>query len=385
MQDLTEPPTLTFLMPCLNEERTLKACIEEIKATAATINVSFEIVIADNNSTDRSAEIAIDEGARVIPVPEKGYGAALIGGINASKGKYLIMADADLSYDFAASKGILEKLQAGAHLVMGNRFLGRIDDGAMPFLHRYLGNPVLSWIGKLLFKIPCGDFHCGIRGFNRDAILNLKLATTGMEFASEMVVKAALAKLTIQETPAYLRKDGRDRPPHLRTWRDGWRHLRFLLLYSPKWLFTIPGLTLMAFGVILMLAVIDKPLTLGHVRLDVSTLVYSAIFQITGLQIASIGIFAQTYAESHNLLPARKSNERRKRSLESGVIAGTLLLVAGIALAIASVFQWSNTGFGDLNPSQTLRIVVPAALSMAYGVQIVFLSFASGVLELKKQ
>src|SRR6202042_2802529 len=264
---------VTILMPCLNEAETLAFCVRQAVAALRDNNIAGEVIVADNGSTDGSQKIATDEGARVVPVPIRGYGAALLAGIEAARGKYVLMADADASYDFGQLPRFLAKLEEGNDLVMGNRFSGEIKPGAMPPLHRYLGNPVLSYIGRLFFNIPARDFHCGIRAFRRDAMLDLNLRTTGMEFASEMVVKSSLANLRLSEVPTTLSPDGRSRPPHLRTWRDGWRHLRFLLLFSPRWLFLIPGATLLAVGMVLSVAVLPGPLVLGGITLDVNTLV----------------------------------------------------------------------------------------------------------------
>ena len=301
---------LTILMPCLNEAETLATCIRKARDYLDRAGIKGEVLIADNGSTDGSQQIAKEEGARVQPVSARGYGAALIGGIRAARGKYIIMGDADDSYDFSSLDAFVWELREGAQLVMGNRFQGGIAPGAMPFLHRMLGNPVLSFIGRLFFKIPVGDFHCGLRGFNRDAIRDLKLSSPGMEFASEMVVKASLNELDIREVPTTLSPDGRSRAPHLRTWRDGWRHLRFLLLHSPKWLFGVPGSTLLGAGLIGIAALVGGPLEIAGIRLDVLTLVASCFSVILGIQLLTFSLLTRVYAGEFGVLPKSKHLDR---------------------------------------------------------------------------
>ena len=285
---------LTILMPCLNEAETLAICIGKARAFLDRTGISGEVLIADNGSTDGSQAIAVALGARVVPVALKGYGAALLGGIAKARGRFIIMGDADDSYDFAALETFVARLREGADLVMGNRFQGGIESGAMPPLHRYLGNPVLSFIGRLFFRIKTGDFHCGLRGFNADSIRKLQLQTTGMEFASEMVVRGALAGLRIEEVPTTLRPDGRSRPPHLRTWRDGWRHLKFLLMYNPRWLFVIPGLTLFGLGIMLTALLFFGPLRLNStMELDLNTFFAACFMIVTGTQLVSFGILSR--------------------------------------------------------------------------------------------
>ncbi|MBV9269186.1 MAG: glycosyltransferase family 2 protein, partial [Acidobacteriaceae bacterium] len=266
---------VSIVLPCLNEAETLEACVRQALAAIEASGVAGEVVVADNGSSDGSQGIAIRSGARVVDVPVRGYGAALMAGIEAARGQYVLMADADGSYNFSHLPRFIHALRNGADLVMGNRFRGGIEPGAMPFLHRYLGNPVLSFLGRLFFRAPVGDFHCGIRAFDRTAIRRLHLTTTGMEFASEMVVKASLEGLRIAEVPTTLTPDGRSRPPHLRTWRDGWRHLRFLLLYSPRWLFLYPGILLMLLGIAIAAWLIPGERTVGHVTFGIDTLAYA--------------------------------------------------------------------------------------------------------------
>jgi hypothetical protein len=308
-----------------------------------------------------------------------------MGGIAAARGRFVIMGDADDSYDFSALDTFVEALRGGHELVMGNRFQGGIAPGAMPPLHRYLGNPVLSGIGRLFFRIPVGDFHCGLRGFDRAAITGLELNTTGMEFASEMVVKASLRNLRIAEVPTTLSPDGRSRPPHLRSWRDGWRHLRFLLLFSPRWLFLYPGALLMAIGLAAILWLAAGPRSVGSLVLDVNTLVYAAAALICGFQAVAFALFTKVFAINARLLPPDPRIERLARlfSIETGIVAGGLLLVAGLAASAYAVGFWGRAAFGPLDPAVSLRIVVPAVTALVLGLQTAFSSFFLSVLGLK--
>lgn len=377
---------LSILMPCLNEAETLATCIRKAQQGLADLDVAGEIVIADNGSTDGSPEIAASMGARVIHVAEKGYGSALLGGIKAARGRYIIMGDADDSYDFTNLAPFLENLRAGYDLVMGNRFRGGIEPQAMPALHRYLGNPVLTGIGRLFFNSPCGDFHCGLRGFNKAAIQRLDLRTTGMEFASETVVKASLHGLRITEVPTTLSPDGRSRPPHLRSWSDGWRHLRFLLLYSPRWLFLYPGMFLMLVGAVVGGWLLLGPRVVDGVTLDVHTFLYAAMAIIIGYQTVIFAVFTKVFAITEGLLPEdpRLTIMFRHIKLETGIIAGSLLLVAGIAISIYALSFWGATSFGPLDPSRTLRLVIPAATLITLGLQTVLSSFFLSILGLKR-
>jgi glycosyltransferase involved in cell wall biosynthesis len=374
---------LSLVMPCLNEAETLAICIEKAQKYLEKQGIAGEIIVADNGSTDGSQAIARQMGARVVPVPEKGYGSALRGGIAAAKGQYIIMGDADDSYDFSNLSAFLEQLRAGKELVMGNRFKGGIKRGAMPFLHQYLGNPVLTWIGKVFFASSCGDFHCGLRGFNKAAIERLNLRTTGMEFASEMIVKASLHKLKIAEVPTTLSPDGRSRPPHLRTWRDGWRHLRFLLLYSPRWLFLYPGLLLMFLGLAVVLWLLPGPRGI----FDIHTLLFAATAIIVGFQSVTFAIFTKVFAMSEGLFPKDNRFERvfRYLNLEVGLLAGSLLLLIGIAGSLYAFTYWGTTSFGHLEPVKTMRIVIPSVTCLALGVQVIFASFFLSVLGLKRE
>ena len=378
---------LTILMPCLDEAETIGTCVEKALGFLTSRDIIGEVLIADNGRSDGSQAIAEAMGARVVAVPAKGYGSALKGGLQAARGRYVIMGDADDSYDFTALDLFVEKLREGKQLVMGNRFQGGIRPGAMPPLHRYLGNPVLTGIGRQFFGSPIGDFHCGLRGFDRDAIRALGLATSGMEFASEMVVKATLRKLVIAEVPTTLSPDGRTRPPHLRSWRDGWRHLRFLLLFSPRWLFLYPGALLMLLGLASMLWLLPGPRTLGGVTLDVHTLVYSAAAMVCGFQSLTFAVLSKIFAIDAKILPADPFIDRFSRlfSLEAGLIAGAALLFGGFAASLYAVGAWGQASFAGLDPVATMRIVIPAVTAMVLGLQIVFFSFFYSVLGLQRR
>jgi len=378
---------LSVVMPCLNEAETLEICITKALRALDELNISGEVVVADNGSTDGSQAIAARTGARVVSVEARGYGSALMGGINAARGEFIIMGDADDSYDFSSLGPFLEKLRAGCELVMGNRFKGGIAPGAMPRLHRYLGNPVLSAIGRLFFHSPAGDFHCGLRGFRKAAVMEMDLRTTGMEFASEMVVKATLKKMRIGEVPTTLRPDGRSGPPHLRSWRDGWRHLRFLLLFSPRWLFLYPGLLLIIAGLIAGFWLMRGPIFIGNVGFDVQTLLYAAAAIVIGFQALVFALFTKMFAISEGLLPEdpRLNGLFRIVTLERGIVVGVLLLLAGLAGSIYAVSFWDERSFGPLDPSKTLRIIIPSITSLILGCQIVLSSFFLSVLGLKRR
>ncbi len=383
----TGPVELTVVMPCLNEAETLAVCIDKALAALRENGIAGEVVVADNGSIDGSQAIAQEHGARLVPVPVRGYGAALNAGITAALGRYVVMADADDSYEFAHLPRFLAKLRESNDLVMGNRFAGGIGPGAMPFLHRYLGNPVLSFIGRALFHAPIGDFHCGMRGFSRSGYDALGLRTTGMEFASEMVVKASLLGQQIAEVPTTLKKDGRSRPPHLKTWRDGWRHLRFLLMYSPRWLFLLPGLLLMGVGVALTAWLLPAERPLGHVNLGVDTLAYAAAAILLGFQLVFFGIAAKTFAITEGLLPEDESFQSWNRyvTLETGLLVGAALLLTGIGIAISSVVNWAHAGYGPLPPVVMMRHTLPSMLAMMLGTEICFASFFLSLLGLKRR
>ena len=378
---------LTILMPCLNEAETVTTCVRKARGWLDAAGVDGEVVIADNGSTDGSRELAAEAGARVVPVAERGYGAALKGGIAAAHGTYVIMGDADDSYDFEHLDPFLVRLRAGDDLVMGNRFAGGIEKGAMPWLHRYLGNPVLSTVGRVFFKVPVKDFHCGLRGFRRDAALALGLRTSGMEFASEMVVKATLAGQTISEVPTTLRPDGRTRAPHLRTWHDGWRHLRFLLLYSPRWLFLVPGLIVFLAGLLGTAVLTTGDVTIGSVTFSVATLVYCAAFAVIGFQAVTFALFTKIYAVAHGFLPPDDRIDRfgARFRLERGLYLGAFVFLAGIVGAAISLWRWRDEGFGDLETTRQLRVVVPAALGLMLGSSLVLSSFFLSILGMDKR
>jgi len=379
-------PELTILMPCLNEAEALGTCIEKALAYLAKSGVQGEILVADNGSTDGSQEIARKLGARVVPVGEKGYGAALIGGIMAARGQFVIMGDADDSYDFSQLDDFLAKLRQGFSLVVGNRFKGGIAPGAMPILHRWLGNPVLSFIGRTFFKAGIGDFHCGLRGFQTQAMRNLNLRATGMEFASEMVVRARLWGLSIAEVPTTLKKDARSRAPHLRTWRDGWRHLRFLLMFAPRWLFFYPGLALLLAGAVVSLLLLPGPVRIApNVSLDVHTLLIASLSTLIGTQCLSFAVVVRRYAASRGLLPASHTVERLlvPITLERVLFSALFLAIVGIGGIIWCVVQWASAGFGPLHYGLVIRVLTVSVTAVAIALQLVFTAFLSAIVEMK--
>ncbi len=378
MPDQASPDLeLTILMPCLDEAETLAACIDEARAFLERERIDGEVLIADNGSTDGSIGIAEAHGARVVPVPVRGYGAALMRGIHAARGTYVIVGDSDGSYAFAHLEPFLARLRSGCDLVIGNRFEGGIEPGAMPFLHRYLGNPVLSFLGRLFFSIPIGDFHCGLRGFRRDRILSLGLRAPGMEFASEMIVRAALRGLALDEVPTTLAPARRSRPPHLRTWRDGWRHLRFLLLLSPRWLFLYPGLFLFAGGALAQGMLLTGPVAIGRVVLDIHTMLFAAGAMIVGLQMMLFAVFVKAAGVAQGVLPPGRAfgGLVARFTLERGAIVGALLTLAGFALAGYSLSVWMSAGLAEVDPRHVMRIVIPSLTATIAGVELVFSSF----------
>ena len=378
---------LTVVMPCLNEAETVATCVRKAVQFIADSGIDGEVVVADNGSTDGSRQLAADAGARVVPIPERGYGNALMGGIIAARGEYVIMGDADDSYDFTNLMPFITELRKGNELVMGNRFKGGIAPGAMPPLHRYLGNPVLSFIGRLFFPSAIGDFHCGLRGFRRDSAIALGLQATGMEFASEMVVKATLAKQKVTEVPTTLVKDGRSRKPHLRSFRDGWRHLRFLLLFSPRWLFFYPGLVLLLVGLGLGAAVaIGGPVTIGGVSFDVDTLVACGACVDIGFQAILFWLFTQVYAGAEGFLPTEPKVQTLlgKLSLERGLLAGVAVGLAGLIGLIFSLTYWQSHAFGHLNYEHALRMVVPSVTALVLSCQLILGTFFLSILGIKQ-
>jgi hypothetical protein len=373
-------------MPCLNEAETLATCVRKAKKFIETTGIWAEILVADNGSTDGSREIATAEGARLVPVPVRGYGAALLGGIEAARGRYTIMGDADDSYDFTNLGAFVEALRGGADVVMGNRFQGGIAPGAMPWSHRYLGNPVLSWLGRLFFKIPIGDFHCGLRGFRTDRIRALSLSTLGMEFASEMVVKSALAGYELVEVPTTLAKDGRSRPPHLRTWRDGWRHLRFLLLYSPRWLFLYPGIILLLAGLLGVLALFPGDLPIGGTTLGIHTFVASCMAVLIGIQGIAFATVARRYATLRGLLPpSRYSRALTAISSERLLLVGLVLFVISLVGLFWSLAQWVSVSFGPLDDVRILRVLTLSFTGLASSIELWLVAFLQSLMEIPQR
>lgn len=382
---MTSPIRLSIVMPCLNEAETLEVCIQKARQYLSQNQIQGEVVIADNGSIDGSQELARNAGARVVNVPEKGYGSALMGGIAAAENEFIIMGDADDSYDFTNLQPFVDALKNGADLVMGNRFKGGIMPGAMPFLHRYLGNPVLSGIARLFFQSDIGDFHCGLRGFRKSSILSLDLQTTGMEFASEMVVKAAMRGLSIAEVPTILHPDGRSRPPHLRTWSDGWRHLKFLLLYSPKWLFFYPGIALIVLGTLISIPLLFGPIQIGQIKLDINTIMYASLLTIIGFQSVLFSLFTYLFGVHSNLVPNDKTTDSILNALvlERGLILSGIMILLGFASSLSAVFYWGENRFGDIDPTLSMRLVIPGAVLFTLGFQILFASFFISILNIK--
>jgi len=376
---------LTILMPCLNEAATVGSCVAKARGFLERAGIAGEVLVADNGSEDGSSALAQQAGARVVQVAERGYGAALAAGIAAARGRYVIMGDADDSYDFSRLEPFVDKLRQGYPLVVGNRFKGGIRPGAMPPLHRYLGNPVLSFVGRLFFGAGVGDFHCGLRGFDRAAVRSLDLRTPGMEFASELVVKAALAGWRIAEVPTTLHPDGRGRPPHLRSWRDGWRHLRFLLLFSPRWLFLYPGLVLLVLGVALTTALYFAPLRVFGAGLDIHSMLYASAAALLGMQLCLFALFARVSAQNAGLLPRRPALDRLLKglTLERGLLSGFAIVLTGFVWSAAAFWQWRESGFGPLDPRVVMRDTIPATALLVGGMELMLASFLLSLLRLK--
>jgi hypothetical protein len=376
---------LSIVMPCLNEAPTIGVCVRKALRSLEELGIDGEVVIADNGSSDGSQAIAVELGARVVPVAERGYGNALAGGIEAARGRWVIMGDADDSYDFSKLGAMVEQLRAGHDLVVGNRFQGEIRPGSMPVLHKYLGNPALSFVGRTLFGTPCGDIYCGLRGFDRDKIRALDIRSSGMEFAIEMVVKATMQGLRVTEVPTTLSPDAEGREPHLRTWRDGWRSIRLLLLYSPRWLFLYPGLVLLAVGIAAMVFLVPGQRTIGGVTFDVSTLLYASLAIVVGLQSVYFFLTARSFGIAEGLLPDEPRFRRLMGALtlEVGLVVGLVLLVVGVGLSIYALLTWNRAGFGRLDYPSTLRIVIPGATLITCGMQTVLSSLFLSVLGLK--
>ena len=378
---------LTILMPCLNEAETLATCVGKARRFLREAGVDGEVVVADNGSSDGSRQIAADAGARVVPVELRGYGAALIGGIHAARGRFVIMGDADDSYDFANLMPFLDELRGGADLVMGNRFRGGIAPGAMRFSHRYLGNPILSWLGRLFFSIPIGDFHCGLRGFRTDRIRALGLSTLGMEFASEMVVRAAFAGYRMTEVPTTLSKDGRSRPPHLRTWRDGWRHLRFLLIYSPRWLFLYPGLLLLTLGLAGIAILFPGEVRVGASTLGIHSFVAACMAVLIGVQGITFAAVARRYATLRGLLPpsARYSALLRALTPDRLLVVGALLFAVALLWLVWSLWQWVAVDFGPLTDQRILRVLTLSFTGLAAAIQLWLVAFLASLMEIPQR
>lgn len=375
---------VTILMPCLNEAETIASCIRKARAFLADNHVDGEILVADNGSTDGSQEIAVREGARLLAVKEKGYGSALIGGCNAAKGKYVIMGDSDDSYDFLNLMPFVEKLREGYELVMGNRFGGGVEEGAMPWLHRYIGNPILSFVGRLFYKSQISDFHCGLRGYNRESILKLGLKTTGMEYASEMVVMSELNHLKITEVPTTLKKDGRSRAPHLRSFRDGWRHLKFLFMYAPNWLLLYPGAIMLAVGFLGSIILLLGQISIFHIIFSIHTFLYCVFFLIIGFNIVDMFFIVKLYAYNHQFIPRQNSIDwNQKINEEVFIFSGAILAIAGIAAGIYTLIYWKHTGYSNLIPEIVMRIAIPAAALFEIGLQALFSGFVMGILKIR--
>ena len=381
----SRPMELTILMPCLDEAETVAICVRKARAFLERAGIEGEVLVTDNGSTDGSRELARAAGARVLCIARKGYGSALLGGIQAACGRFVIMADSDDSYDFSQLDGFVERLRAGDTMVIGHRFRGGIRPGAMPLLHRYLGNPVLSFFGRLFFGSRIGDFHCGLRGVERAAALKLSLRSPGMEFASEMIVKATLAGWRIGEVPTVLSPAGRTRAPHLRSWRDGWRHLRFLLMMSPRWLMLYPGMSLIGVGVASELAILHGPVVIRGVGFDIHTMLYAAGATILGVQLVLFSLLARTVGVLKKLLPVTAPLERFLRvfTLERGIVLGVSLGLTGFLLAAYSVESWAHARLGALDPATVMRVAIPSVTLMLAGAEIVFASFLLGLIDVR--
>ena len=378
---------LTIVMPCLNESETLQVCIRKAQGFLEAHQIRGEVVVSDNGSRDGSQDIARACGARVVDVPVRGYGAALIYGSAEARGKYIIIGDSDDSYDFSDLLPFVKKLREGYELVMGNRLTGGIKPGAMPWKNRWIGTPALSAIGRIFFQSPVGDFNCGLRGFSAGAFRKMKLRTTGMEFASEMIVKATLLKLQIAEVPTTLSPDGRSRAPHLRPWRDGWRHLRFMLLCSPRWLFLYPGLLLGMAGLLSGAWLLPGPQSIGSVTFDIHTLFFSAIAVLLGFQAILFAVFSKTFAIAEGLLPPDRKMDRLYRVfiLEVWLIIGALLVILGLVGAISGVVVWERHGFGGLSPAHVMRVAIPSGLALALGFQTILSAFFLSLLRMGRK
>ena len=375
-------PEISLVMPCLNEEETLGICLGKARDTIQKLGLDAEMVVADNGSTDRSVEIAESYGARVVHQPLKGYGNAYLAGFAAAQGKYMVMGDSDDSYDWTDVGRFIEPLRRGNDMVMGTRLKGRIEPGAMPFLHRYLGTPVLTAILNLLFRTGVSDVNCGMRSFTREAYDRMHLRATGMEFASEMMIKAGKARLKVTEIPITLHRDKRTRKPHLRTWRDGWRHLRFMLLYSPAGLFLTPGFILLGLGLLLLVLLYPEPRRLSGIEIDVHTMLLGSLLTILGTQVITTGLFAKVYSFEHHF-DAQDPILRglaRHFNLERGLLLGLLVFLAGFALDLSVALRWIRSGFGELD---AMRQAIVGSTLLVVGAQVVFSSFFLSMLSVR--
>jgi glycosyltransferase involved in cell wall biosynthesis len=380
-----ETVELSIVMPCLNEAQTLETCIRKAMKFLSDNKIAGEVVIGDNGSTDGSQEIAERNGARLIAIAARGYGSAIHGATLACRGKYVIVGDSDDSYDFSNLMPFVDRLRQGDDLVMGNRFRGGIREGAMPWRNRYIGNPILTLIGRLFFHCPAKDFHCGLRGYSIAAYQRLDLQTTGMEFASEMVIKATLLKMKIAEVPTTLDPDGRSRPPHLRPWRDGWRHLRFMLLYSPRWLFLYPGLFLMIFGFAGMVVLIRSEVRIDGVELDIDTLAFLSAAVLLGYQAMTFAVLSKVFSINVGLRPWEPRFHRLfdYLTMEVGLAIGALVFAIGVMLAAWALAYWKVRGFGHLDPRLAMRVVIPSLLFLTLGCQTILSSLFLSVLGLR--
>ena len=378
---------LSVVLPCLNERETVGICVQKAVAALKQANIRGEVIVADNGSTDGSVELAESAGARVVYVAQRGYGNALRGGIQSARGTFVLMADSDDSYDFGHISRFVEELRKGSDLVMGNRFLGGIRDGAMPFLHRYLGNPVLTAVGRLFFHSPSRDFHCGIRAFRKESYDRMDIRSTGMEFASEMVVKASLLRMNVSEVPTTLSPDGRSHAPHLRTWHDGWLHLRFLLMYSPRWLFLYPGFASILVGVATCLWLMPGPQRVGSVVFDFHTLAYGFGAILVGFQLLAFAVFTKVFAVTEGLLPEDPRLNRMFKyiKLETGLMIGGLIVLLGMSGSFLAVFTWSRNSFGPITSDNLLRLVMLSVFALILGPQIIFSSFFLSILGLRRR
>ncbi len=386
MQQLTNDSNLielSIILPCLNEEETLQTVLDKCFMSLDSLGVVGEVIVADNGSTDESLNIVSCSAAKLVQVSTRGYGAALLGGIAEARGEFVIMGDADDSYALDDLGVFFKSLKAGNDLVMGNRFQGGIAKGAMPWLHKFIGNPILSWFGRLFFKIPIGDFHCGLRGFKTDSIRNLGLTSHGMEFASEMIVKTSLAGLKIAEVPTTLKPDGRSRAPHLRTWRDGWRHMIFLLAASPRWLFLYPGLALSGLGFFGMLVTSGGEINLGKFQLYLNTYFIALGLTLAGIQITLMAILVRIFSTDYGILPKSKNVSLFQKyfTLERGIIVGLNLIATAVIGFILLLLNWTGSGFEDLSASTSLQLTGLLVLSLVSGVQILFASFFAVIIQ----